>query len=148
MRTRLTIAALLLTVSAGAQASPSRPLQGGMVRIEAGTFRPLFANHGETQVRIRAFAIDTVPVSQAQFMAFAKRNPRVAPEFLKLATSSAAMPATRVSWFAAKTYCEDRGARLPTTNEWEYVALASEKQRNASAQPGFRQRMLELAMKV
>ena len=66
MRKRLAIAALLLTVSTGAQAGPGRPLQSGMARIEAGTFRPLFANPGETRVSIAAFAIDTVPVSQAQ----------------------------------------------------------------------------------
>jgi formylglycine-generating enzyme len=148
MRKRLAIAALLLTVSTGAQAGPDRPLQSGMARIEAGTFSPLFRNPGETRVAIAAFAIDTVPVSQAQFLAFAKKHPRLAPQFLKNATSSATMPATRVSWYAAEAYCKARGARLPTTNEWEYVALASEKQRNASGQPAFRQRALELAMKA
>jgi formylglycine-generating enzyme required for sulfatase activity len=148
MRMSLAIAALLLTVTTGLQAGPGRPLQRGMVRIEAGMFRPLFRNHGETNVRIAGFAIDTVPVSQSQFRAFAQRNPHLAPQFLGNATSSPSMPATRVSWFAAEAYCKARGARLPTTNEWEYVALASESQRNASGQPAFRQRVLELAMRV
>ena len=33
-------------------------------------------------------------------------------------------PVTHISWFAAKKYCECEGKRLPTTDEWEYVAQA------------------------
>jgi sulfatase modifying factor 1 len=106
----------------------------GMVRIEAGTFRPFYSQPGVTTVKIAAFALDSVPVSEK--------------EFFRTATSRADRPATRVSFVAAEAYCKARGARLPTTNEWEYVALASETSRNASALPSFRQRVLELTMRM
>lgn len=31
-------------------------------------------------------------------------------------------PVVNVSWFAAKAYCASHGFRLPTADEWEYVA--------------------------
>ena len=34
------------------------------------------------------------------------------------------MCSSDLSWFAAKKYCECEGKRLPTTDEWEYVAQA------------------------
>jgi formylglycine-generating enzyme required for sulfatase activity len=33
---------------------------------------------------------------------------------------------TRVSWFAARAYCESHQARLPTWIEWEFAAAADE----------------------
>lgn len=52
-------------------------------------------------------------------------------------------PMTNVSWFAAVAYCESIGARLPTTNEWEYMAAASETQKDASSDSQFLNRILE-----
>jgi sulfatase modifying factor 1 len=34
-------------------------------------------------------------------------------------------PITNVSWFAANDYCKCQGKRLPTIDEWEYVAMAN-----------------------
>jgi formylglycine-generating enzyme required for sulfatase activity len=47
-----------------------------------------------------------------------------------------------VSWFAANAYCEQRGGRLPTWTEWEYVAAADEVSRDARSNAAWRQRML------
>jgi sulfatase modifying factor 1 len=45
---------------------------------------------------------------------------------LEFASSKeAARPVTRVSWFAARAYCEAFGKELPTTDQWEY-ALADQ----------------------
>jgi formylglycine-generating enzyme required for sulfatase activity len=50
---------------------------------------------------------------------------------------------TQVSWFAAKAYCESRGARLPTWHEWEWVAAASATALDARGDPAWRQAILE-----
>jgi formylglycine-generating enzyme required for sulfatase activity len=51
-------------------------------------------------------------------------------------------PVTSVSWFAAKAYCAAQGKRLPTVDEWEYAAAASETQRDAAREPEFVRRLL------
>jgi formylglycine-generating enzyme required for sulfatase activity len=119
-------------------------LQTGMVRVAGGEFKPLYATPGQPVVQVTAFAIDTVAVSQAQFTQFARRHPQFAVPGMG---NSAALPATKVSWKAANAYCQARGARLPSTYEWEYLARADEKRRNASGDASFRQRILELTMK-
>jgi formylglycine-generating enzyme required for sulfatase activity len=105
-----------------------------MVRIESGSFQSL---DQPAVVKIRSFAMDTIAVSQEAFLAFTKRSAQL---------RAADLPATNLTWSEADAYCRARGARLPTTNEWEYVARASERQRDASADPRFKQRVLELAI--
>ena len=106
-------------LAAGPRPTPRTP-GSGMVRIEGGTFRPLFAQH---DVRVAPFAIDTLPLANGE------------------------KPLTNVSWADAAAICKTRGARLPSTNEWEYIARASETERNASRKASFKQRVLELALR-
>jgi formylglycine-generating enzyme required for sulfatase activity len=47
-----------------------------------------------------------------------------------------------VSWFAADAYCEAQGARLPTWNEWEYVAAADRTRRDARSDSAWRENIL------
>ncbi len=52
-------------------------------------------------------------------------------------------PITNVSWYAAKAYCAAQDKRLPTMDEWEYVALASPTQPDAQKDSLFNQRIIQ-----
>ena len=112
-----------------------------MVRIPAGFYRPFYIVKGIDSVRIESFEMDAFPVTNTQFLAFVKANPtwsrsRVSPAlaesgYLKhwksdfeIDPSIAQVPVVNVSWFAARAYASWVHKRLPTVNEWEYVALA------------------------
>ncbi len=131
MRHLLIPGALVMLASTSASAAPPR-VPAGMRRIEPGSFHPVYARPGE-RVMVRAFAIDTIAVSERMFTGKPLASRRLA--------------ATRVSAAQAALYCKSRGARLPTMNEWEYVARASESARDGIADAGFKQRVLEWAMK-
>jgi formylglycine-generating enzyme required for sulfatase activity len=52
-------------------------------------------------------------------------------------------PVNNISWFAARAYCEQIGMRLPSTDEWEYMAAASETARDASGDAAYLTRILD-----
>jgi sulfatase modifying factor 1 len=131
----------------------------GMVAIPTGAYLPLFATNG-ARVRVAAFAIDREPVTRGALLRFVRANAAwrksaINPAFGDRAylsdwpsdldaggTVALAQPAHNVSWFAARAYCEAQGKRLPTTDEWEYVAAADETRRDAMSDPAFLQRLI------
>ena len=131
------------------------------VQLPGGNFRTALKyedRKGDT--RIAPFALMRKPVTNAQFLAFVQSRPqwrrdRVAGVFAESrylshwAGPSALgpkaqpqQPVVQVSWFAAQAYCESQGARLPTWDEWEYVAAADESRRDARRDPAWRERIL------
>lgn len=135
--------------------SPAHAKAEGMAKIDSGEVRPVYPpSPNETTVKVGGFLLDRHPVTNGEFLAFVSRHPEwrrneVKPLFAdqnylghwagpkelgKLAPEDA--PVTRVSWFAASAYCEARGARLPTENEWELAAEGSPDD------PGFASRIL------
>lgn len=137
-------------------------LLAGMVRLPAGSYAPLYRQAGAERVHVAAFALDVEPATNAEYLAFVRAHPAwrrgaVKPVFAErgyladwrgdLDPGDAAAqrrPVTGVSWFAAKAYCAARGKRLPTVDEWEYAAAASETRRDAAREPGFVRRLLGL----
>lgn len=143
---------------------------GALVKIPAGALEPFWLAEKSaalpkgapvTPIAIEAFSAQPTAVTNAEYIEFLRRNPRwrrgrASPlltdsSYLKHFQGdltlkkgvAARAPVTNVSWFAAMAYCESLGLRLPTTDEWEYLAAASETKANASRDPDFLARILE-----
>ena len=159
----LTASLLLLAPAALAAAPGGRSAKAGMVRLPAGTYRPLYGQPGTDVVSVKSFMLDRDPVTRGDFLAFVRAEPRwrrsaIAPLHadrrayladwpgdLDAGDADALRrPVTNVSWFAARAYCASLGKRLPTVHEWEYAAAASETRRDATADPSFIQRLVTL----
>jgi len=129
--------------------------------IQGGKFEPLYDSREKPlPVKVRSFKLDTVPVTNSDFLRFISENPtwskeKVTPlfaddhylEFLEtkkgaLSNEELNAPVTYVSWFAAQAYCKSKGSRLPSVLEWEYAGAASEIKKNASKDPEFVQSLL------
>jgi formylglycine-generating enzyme required for sulfatase activity len=153
MRHLLLIAAVLCGTAAAASEHAA---------IGGGQFSSVLPQGpGNEPVTVAPFKLDRHPVTNAEFLAFVLKQPRwrrdrVATLFAdagylahwRSATDLGGdlrpqQPVTRVSWFAAKAYCESRGERLPTWYEWEYAAAASETVPDARGDPAWRQRILD-----
>ncbi|MDX1278253.1 formylglycine-generating enzyme family protein [Oceanihabitans sediminis] len=130
-----------------------------MALIKGSRYIPLYGRDS-TVVAVKDFEMDVYPVSNASYLEFLKENPKwQKSQALRLFTDKMYLanyksdlelkdsenlqsPATYVSWFAAKAYCECQGKRLPTVDEWEYVAMADENTKDARVKPEYNKRIL------
>jgi len=166
MRFLLTSAAQLIlgllgiagTISHGEKPQPPP----GMVFIAGGSYKPLYSKATKERTT-PPFFMDTMQVTNGQFLEFVTTHPewrrsKVKPSqadssYLKhwagdldLGPDAAKLrdaPVTNVSWFAAKAYCEAQGKRLPTQDEWEFVARADAMRMDASSDQAFLRQLLE-----
>lgn len=152
----LSIAILAAALFAGSQAPPAE-----MAILPAGSYRPLYAEPGAPRIRVAAFALDREPVTRGAYQAFVRTHPAwrrdaIRPlyaergylaDWATAADPGAATlqhPVSGVSWFAARAYCAAQGKRLPTVDEWEYAAAASDTMRDASGDRAFTGRLVHL----
>jgi formylglycine-generating enzyme required for sulfatase activity len=155
MRAATALLALAAGLAAGGAVAGER-----YAPIAGGTFDSALAyEDAAAGVRVAPFALMRRPVTNAQFLAFLRANPEwrrdrvpaalAEPRYLQHWRGAMApgagegdRPVVWVSWFAASAYCEWTGARLPTWNEWEFVAAADETRRDARRDPAWRERIL------
>ena len=104
-------------------------------------------------ISVDSFNAQAFPVTVAQFKEFLIVHPEWSKNNVNLlfkdeyylrdlGTAPEKAPVTFVTWFAAKAYCDAFGLRLPTINEWEYAAAASESKKNANREEKFLRRIL------
>lgn len=131
----------------------------GMVTIKGSRYIPLYGRES-TVVEVKDFEMDMYPVTNAEFLKFVKQYPKwQKSKAIKLFVDGSYLanwkndlelkdsekpnsPVTYVSWFAAKDYCDCQGKRLPTVDEWEYVAMADETTKDARVKPSYNQQIL------
>ncbi|NBB76183.1 MAG: SUMF1/EgtB/PvdO family nonheme iron enzyme [Bacteroidetes bacterium] len=137
MRSVTLITSLLLLTAAF---SYSAVAQSGVSRIPGGSFHSVLPEVEGEPVRVDEFLIDRTAVTVSDYLRFLEEKPEwrrsqipavfAGPGYLRnwngdlepSTDSPETQPITRVSWFAAQSYCQWAGGRLTTLNEWEYSA--------------------------
>lgn len=131
----------------------------GMVFIEGSRYLPLYGRDS-TVVAVKDFEIDVYPVTNSEYLKFVKNFPKwqksqvislfADKSYLSNWNTDVSLnksekpnsPVTYVSWFAAKAYCDCQDKRLPTVDEWEYVAMADETTKDARVKPEYNAKIL------
>ncbi len=136
-----------------------RAQESKMVLVKGGSFVPLYGATSKNPVIVKSFFIDIYPVTNSDYLSFIKKKSDLSKSKIKgifadksylqywtsdfdFGNANPKSPVTNVSWFAAKKYCECLGKRLPTMDEWEYVAMADEKKTDARTRSEFNKYIL------
>jgi sulfatase modifying factor 1 len=152
---------LLLSFLFAAATFTASALPSVMTLIPSGIYHPLIKSSTDaSEVPVKAYYLDVVPVSNRDYLEFVRANPRwrrsrVSRLFadesylinwagdLELGSNAPAnAPVVYVSWFAARAYAQWQGEHLPTVTEWEYAAAASATQANGENDPAFKSEVL------
>ena len=132
------------------------------VKLPGGDFESVLKYEDSgSRLRVATFALMSVPVTNADFLAFVRAQPKwrrdavaggvfAEQRYLSHWKSATELgpsalpnqPVVWVSWFAASAYCKAQGAHLPTWTQWEYAAAADEQRKDARADPAWRERIL------
>ena len=132
----------------------------GMASIPSGKHDRFY---GTEPIRIEKFALDRNEVTRGDFLSFVRQHAAWRRSTVSRRVAGAGYladwkgdldaganlerPVTSVSWYAADAYCKAQGKRLPTVDEWEFAAAASDVRRNARRDAGFRKRLLAMYAK-
>ena len=167
---RVALSVLFVVIAGLAPLARAGPRDDSMVIVPAGRYQPLFRRpqadsiaartaRPAPRVAVRAFRMAPHAVTNAEYLAFVRehaewRRSRARKLFvdegylrhwrgdLDIGDSALAeSPVVNVSWFAARAYCAAHGHRLPTVDQWEYVAAASEQKTDATRDAAFQDRL-------
>jgi sulfatase modifying factor 1 len=131
---------------------------GSMATIPAGSYVPLYTTD-KTPRKVAAFRIDKISVTKGQYLAFVQKHPRwFRSKVTRLFADASYLkdwksdtdpgpdldsPVTNISWFAARAYAKNLGKRLPTVDEWEYIARANATKADATSDDAYTQVILK-----
>ena len=137
------------------------PVAVKMVYIAGGAYKPFYGSDS-VLVQVNPFIIDERPVTNSEFLQFVLLNPQWRKSrikkifsdstYLKNWPSDLALPPTAdpeapvcyVSWFAAKAFAHAAGKRLPTLDEWEFIAMSDEVSPNARSKSNYSDAIIDL----
>ncbi|NLT72290.1 MAG: SUMF1/EgtB/PvdO family nonheme iron enzyme [Verrucomicrobiaceae bacterium] len=157
--TRLLWLAFLVGTPAVAAEDQVAP-PAGMLSVPGGSYTPLYSKEAQPR-KVAPFFLDETLVTNREFLAFVEEHPEWRRSAMEPTRADAMYlshwrgdldpgdeallesPVTHISWFAAKAYCEARGKRLPTQDEWEFVALADATRPDASKDQEFLKKLLQ-----
>lgn len=132
-----------------------------MVYIPGGEYKPFFGSN-TTLVKVAPFLMDERAVTNEEFLQFVIANPQwqksnikrlfADTNYLKTWPTDITLPekvlkdapVCNVSWFAAKAFAQSVGKRLPTLDEWEFVAMADADTANARSKPKYSDDIIDL----
>ena len=131
-----------------------------MIFIKEGTYIPLFKSENikDEGVKVNSFFISKYPITNTMFKNFIENNKKWSINNIEKIFADKNylshwkeekfenikdLPVVNISWFAADAYCSHIGARLPTIDEWEYVASSSKKEQIGKNDPNFLQNILD-----
>ncbi|MCO5230458.1 MAG: formylglycine-generating enzyme family protein [Chitinophagales bacterium] len=134
-----------------------------MVYIPGGEYKPFYSSDSDL-VAVQPFLLDERPVTNQEYLKFVEANPQWRKSNIKRIYSDAVYlrdwqgdlelpkgalldaPVTFVPWFAAKAYAQSIGKRLPTLDEWEFVAMADTEVPNAREKKKYSDDIIDLYM--
>lgn len=140
------------------------PVTVKMVYIPGGEYKPFYGSDS-VLVKVDPFLIDERAVTNSEFLQFVTLNPQWRRSnikkifsdstYLKNWPSDLSLPPTAdpdapvcyVSWFAAKAFARSAGKRLPTLDEWEFIAMSDEVSPNARAKRNYSDAIIDLYLK-
>lgn len=140
------------------------PVTVKMVYIPGGEYKPFYGSDS-VLVKVDPFLIDERAVTNSEFLQFVTLNPQWRKSnikkifsdstYLKNWPSDLSLPPTAdpdapvcyVSWFAAKAFARSAGKRLPTLDEWEFIAMSDEVSPNARAKRNYSDAIIDLYLK-
>jgi formylglycine-generating enzyme len=153
---------------------PSEADPKGLIKLDESKKPSVLAKN--VLVSVGEFDVQANPVTNRQFLNFVNQNSEWRRDRAKaifadkrylghwksptsLSRQSSDQPVVNVSWFAASAYCESLGARLMTTDEWEYISSLDDPSKRDplilewyslpnSDSPGFSERSFAGAMGV
>jgi formylglycine-generating enzyme len=118
---------------------PAGPIPISMVTVSPGYYKPFIKIKGKDSIKVKSFYLDKYSVTNQEYLEFVKNNPEWSRSKIKriysdknylqhwkgdfeIGNEIKNWPVTNVSWFAARAYSHWKNKRLPSMNEWDYVA--------------------------